>query len=73
MALDALASEASTAPSSTQGSVTIPFSSGPSPEYTAYDGALAAGYYALDTSITSAASDPNYQANFAIPEPASFA
>ena len=74
VALDALASETSTAPSSTLGSVTIPFSSAPSPEYTVYDGALAAGYYALDTSIASApALDPNYQANFAIPEPASLA
>ncbi|WP_428492823.1 PEP-CTERM sorting domain-containing protein [Rhodopila sp.] len=72
--LDKLGSSTSTSPSATLASIAIPFSSGPSSTYTVYDGYLAAGSYAIDSYLALGnATDPNYQINFAVPEPSGMA
>jgi hypothetical protein len=51
-------------------SITIPFSSGPSATFTLDSVVLGAGYYAIETSLsTVSVEDPNYQINFAVPTP----
>jgi len=76
--LDSLATETSTSPEAILKSIEIPFSSGPSLEYTVDNAVLTAGYYALDTYLdVGDVTDPNYQVNFsadsAVPEPSSLA
>ncbi len=72
--LDTLASSTSTAPSAVLASINIPFTAGPSSEYTVYRGYLAAGFYAVDTYLAiNNVTDPAYQINFTVPEPSSIA
>lgn len=71
MELVSLASQSSTSPSAVLASIQIPFTSGPSSQYAlVLDYALAAGYYAIDTFLSTGNNvDPNYQINFATSNP----
>jgi hypothetical protein len=74
--LDSLASQTSTSPSAVLASMHIPFSSGPSGEFTLISSqVLAAGWYTLSNFAGDSSIDPRYQANFtvAVPEPSSLA
>ena len=69
--LYSLPSKTSTSPTTPAlASITIPFTSGLSPIYTVDSADLAAGYYAIETSLlTTSPLDPNYQVNFSDPTP----
>ncbi len=75
--LDSLATETSTSALGTPlASIHIPYTSGPSAEYTLIsDDNLAAGWYTLSNFAGSISADPRFQANFsfpaAVPEPGS--
>jgi hypothetical protein len=67
--LFSLPSMNSTSPSFISG-VLIPFTPGPSLIYTLDNAVLGAGYYAIETSLSTVSpEDPNYQINFAVPTP----
>ena len=72
--LDSLASETSTSPSAVLASMHIPYSSGPSLEYTLiYGKNLSGGWYTLSNYAGTIATDPRFQANFGVPEPGALA
>lgn len=72
--LDPLSSEGATTPGADLASIEIFGSASASPESVLFDGNLSAGWYAVDTYMsTSTNSDPNFQINFGVPEPSSMA
>lgn len=73
--LDSLASQTSTSPSTTLASIHIPFSSGPSGEFTLIsDQVLSPGWYAISNFAGPDSIDPRFQVNFVdVPEPSSLA
>jgi len=76
--LVSLDSQSDTSANTLLATLDVPFSSGPSFAGTLYNGALAAGYYAIKNDVGSAFEDPMFQINFAsiatttqVPEPTS--